>query len=49
MRKTAEQSGKWKNDKYIVYFQANTNTYDSVENLRRRFEPFIAKLEGGAF
>lgn len=45
MRKTAEQSGKWKNDKYIVYFQANTNTYDSVENLRRRFEPFIAKPE----
>ena len=25
---------KWDNAFYIAYFQANTNTYDSVENLR---------------
>ncbi len=31
---------KWPHSKYIAYFQANTNTYDTVDNLRQRFEPF---------
>lgn len=30
-------SGKWKSSTYIAYFQSYTNTYDSVENLRKRF------------
>ncbi len=35
---------KWPNvTKIIAYFQAFTNTYDSVENLKKRFEPFINK------
>lgn len=29
---------KWKAGKYIAYFQAYTNTYDSVENLRLKYE-----------
>ena len=32
---------KWKDCKYIAYFQANTNTYDNLENLKKRFEPFL--------
>ncbi len=32
---------KWHEAKYIAYFQANTNTYDTVENLRLRFEPVL--------
>ena len=32
---------KWPEAKYIAYFQANTNTYDSVENLKKRFEPVL--------
>ena len=28
---------KWNDGYYIAYFQANTNTYDTVENLRKRF------------
>lgn len=32
---------KWHEAKYIAYFQANTNTYDSVERLRERFEPVL--------
>jgi radical SAM protein, TIGR01212 family len=32
---------KWKNAKYIAYFQANTNTYDTVDNLKKKFEPFL--------
>ena len=34
-------SHKWPNCKFIPYFQANSNTYDSVENLKKRFEPFL--------
>ena len=37
-------SNKWKNTKYIGYFQANTNTYASVSKLKEVFEPII-KLE----
>lgn len=32
---------KWpKVKKFMVYFQANTNTHDTVENLRKRFDQF---------
>lgn len=41
--KKAMMDQKWENAKYIVYFQANTNTYDSVENLKKRFEPLLEK------
>jgi radical SAM protein (TIGR01212 family) len=36
---------KWKAGKYIAYFQAYTNTYDSVENLRLKYEEAL-KQEG---
>lgn len=36
---------KWKNGKYIAYFQAYTNTYDSVEMLRKKYEEAV-KQEG---
>ncbi|MBS5852076.1 MAG: TIGR01212 family radical SAM protein [Staphylococcus sp.] len=29
---------KWPNGYYIAYFQANTNTYDSIENLKKRYD-----------
>ena len=32
---------KWKNAKYISYFQANTNTYAPLEKLKRLFEEAI--------
>lgn len=32
---------KWKSGKYIAYFQAYTNTYDTVENLRKKYEEAI--------
>ena len=35
---------KWPSAKLIAYFQANTNTYDTVDNLKKRFEP-ILKLD----
>lgn len=38
-------SNKWKNLKYIAYFQAFTNTYASVEKLKEIYEPFINKDE----
>jgi len=33
---------KWPNAKYIVYFQANTNTYASLEVLRQYFEEALS-------
>lgn len=30
-------SKKWKSSTFIAYFQSYTNTYDSVENLRKKF------------
>ena len=36
---------KWKNLKFIAYFQAFTNTYASVEKLKSIYEPFINKEE----
>lgn len=32
---------KWPDCKFIAYFQANTNTYGSIERLKNTFEPFI--------
>jgi len=32
---------KWPNAKYIGYFQANTNTYASVDKLKSLFEPIL--------
>ncbi|MEE0966213.1 MAG: TIGR01212 family radical SAM protein [Bacilli bacterium] len=32
---------KWPECKFIAYFQANTNTYGTIEKLKRTFEPFI--------
>lgn len=36
---------KWKNGKYIAYFQAYTNTYAPVDELRRKYEEAI-NMEG---
>lgn len=33
---------KYSDMKYLAYFQAYTNTYDSVENLRRKYEEALA-------
>jgi len=32
---------KWPNCQFIAYFQANTNTYGTIERLKKTFEPFI--------
>lgn len=32
---------KWKEAKYIAYFQANTNTYDTLDNLKLRYEEVL--------
>jgi len=32
---------KWKNCKYIVYFQANSNTYDTLDNLKLKYESVL--------
>lgn len=34
---------KWPKAKLIAYFQANTNTYDTVDNLKKRFEPILSQ------
>jgi len=34
---------KWPDAKYIAYFQSNTNTYGSIDKLKKSFEPFIGK------
>lgn len=34
-------SKKWPDSKYIAYFGSFTNTYDSVDNLRKRFETVL--------
>ncbi len=38
-------SSKWPNCRYIAYFQANTNTYGTVDELKRMFEPFVNKKD----
>ena len=40
--KTIMQS-KWPNCQLIAYFQANSNTYGSIDKLKSCFEPFIKK------
>ncbi len=32
---------KWPDCQFIAYFQANTNTYGSIEKLKKTFEPFV--------
>ena len=34
---------KWKEAKYIAYFQAHTNTYADVDTLKKCFEPVLKK------
>ncbi len=34
---------KWKEGKYIAYFQAHTNTYAPLEELQKRFEPILKR------
>ena len=34
---------KWKEGKYIAYFQAYTNTYAPVEELRRKYDEALAQ------
>lgn len=36
-------SDKWPDAKYIAYFQSHTNTYASVDELRQKFEPVLAR------
>lgn len=36
---------KWPNAKFIAYFQANTNTYASIDKLKECFEPFINRKD----
>lgn len=33
---------KWPNSKYIGYFQADTNTYDKLENLKEKYELILS-------
>ncbi len=39
----AKMHQKWKEAKYIPYFQAHTNTYAPANILRERFEPVLAR------
>ena len=32
---------KWPDCKFIAYFQANTNTYGTLDRLKATFEPFL--------
>lgn len=44
--RTREQlSSKWKTDKYIPYFQAHTNTYAPLDQIKEKIEP-VMKIEG---
>ena len=36
---------KWNNAKYIGYFQANTNTYASVDVLKEKYEPILKQKD----
>lgn len=36
-------SNKWKNGKYIAYFQAYTNTYAPIEVLRKKYEEALSQ------
>ena len=39
---TSLLSSKWPDSKYIAYFQSFTNTYDTVENLRKKYDEALA-------
>lgn len=41
-RGKAQTAGKWKNPAYIAYFQAFTNTYAPVEELRQKYEEALS-------
>lgn len=47
-RGKAQTAGKWKNPTYIAYFQAFTNTYAPVEELRQKYEEALScpNIEG---
>ena len=34
---------KWKDGKYMAYFQAYTNTHAPLEVLKEKFEPLLAE------
>lgn len=37
----ARMQNKWPEGDYIAYFQANTNTYDTLENLKVRYDQIV--------
>lgn len=39
----AKMKLKWPKGYYIAYFQANTNTYDTLENLKKRYEQLVSE------
>lgn len=39
----AKMKLKWHKGYYIAYFQANTNTYDTLENLKKRYEQLVSE------
>lgn len=39
----AKMKLKWPIGYYIAYFQANTNTYDTLENLKKRYEQLVSE------
>lgn len=41
----AKMHKKWKEGKYMPYFQARTNTYAPVSVLRERFEPVLSRKD----
>ena len=40
----AQTSDKWKDPAYVAYFQAFTNTYAPVEELRRKYDEALSSL-----
>ncbi len=41
----SELHQKWRDAKYIGYFQAHTNTYAPIEQLKAKFEPILAQKD----
>lgn len=37
----SKMQSKWQTGSYIAYFQANTNTYDTIDNLKKRYEQIV--------
>lgn len=42
---SSRYESKWKNAYKIVYFQAYSNTYGTIDKLKETFEPFIGKKD----